>query len=59
MNNYRGISVLPPAVKIFEKLLAEKIRDYFDTNSLFMKVNMGFVLFIHARLPYMSLFHCV
>ena len=30
VNNYRGISVLPPLAKIFEKLLASRIRDYFN-----------------------------
>ena len=29
LNNYRGISVLPPLCKIFEKLLAVRIKAYF------------------------------
>ena len=35
LNNYRGISVLPPLSKIFEKLLAHRIKNYFDSNNLF------------------------
>ena len=29
INNYRGISVLPPLAKLFEKVLASQICDYF------------------------------
>jgi hypothetical protein len=32
-NNYRGISVLPPICKIFERILAVRIKDYFETNN--------------------------
>ena len=41
-NNYRGISVLPPIAKIFEKLLAKQIISYFDKNNLFFKSQHGF-----------------
>ena len=34
-NNYRGISILPPTGKLFEKILAEQIRIYFNINNLF------------------------
>ena len=35
LNNYRGISVLAPLAKIFEKLLSKRIKDYFEHNNLF------------------------
>ena len=28
LNNYRGISILPPLCKVFEKLLAIRIRNF-------------------------------
>ena len=37
LNNYRGISVLSPLAKIFEKLLAAQINDYFENNNLIYK----------------------
>ena len=42
MDNYRAISVLSPIAKIFEKLLALQILEYFDTNKLFYKGQHGF-----------------
>ena len=30
VNNYRGISILPPIAKLFEKLIAQQIRMYFE-----------------------------
>jgi hypothetical protein len=41
-NSYRGISVLPPIAKIFEKLLCEQIVSYFEDNLLFSKSQHGF-----------------
>ena len=35
MTNYRSISILPPLVKIFERLLAEQMRLFFEINKLF------------------------
>ena len=35
INNYRGISVLPPIVKLFEKILVVQITLYFEENNLF------------------------
>jgi hypothetical protein len=40
--NYRGISILPPVAKIFEKILAEQIRLYFEINNLFFHGQHGF-----------------
>ena len=40
MNNYRGISVLPPIAKLFEKILAAQMFDYFELNKLFLQDNM-------------------
>ncbi len=42
INNYRGISVLPPIGKIFEKILGTQIVNYFNTNNLFSKSQFGF-----------------
>ena len=42
MNNYRGISILPPIAKIFERLLAEQMRLYFEINNLFFHGQHGF-----------------
>jgi hypothetical protein len=42
MNNYRGISVLVPFVKLFEKILAEQIVDYFSEQNLLFNGQHGF-----------------
>ena len=42
INNYRGISVLPPIAKVFEKLIASQINSYFLTNDLFCPSQHGF-----------------
>ena len=42
INNYRGISVLPVLAKLFEKLLAQQITDYFSANKLFYTGQHGF-----------------
>ena len=42
MNNYRGISVLPPVAKLLEKLLAIQIKNYFESNNLFYSGQHGF-----------------
>ena len=42
MNNYRGISVLPPIAKLLEKLLAIQIKEYFESNKLFYSGQHGF-----------------
>ena len=41
-DSYRGISVLPPIAKVFEKLLAHQITDYFEANNFFYKNQHGF-----------------
>ena len=41
-NSYRGISVLPPIAKIFEKVLQEQILEYFNLNNLFHSSQHGF-----------------
>jgi hypothetical protein len=41
-NNYRGISVLPPLAKVFERLLANQIRSHFLINELFSEDQHGF-----------------
>ena len=42
LNNYRGISVLPPLCKVFEKLLSKRIKEYFELNSLLFTGQHGF-----------------
>jgi hypothetical protein len=42
LNNYRGISVLSPISKIFEKILASQISNYFEENKLFTIHQHGF-----------------
>ena len=42
INNYRGISVLPPIAKIFEKILAAQITIYVNINELLFKGQHGF-----------------
>ena len=41
-NNYRGISVLPPFGKIFEKLLSNKLRAFFENKNLLYHGQHGF-----------------
>ncbi len=54
LNNYRGISVLSPLAKIFEKLLAAQINDYFENNSSIYKGQHGFRFGLHVNQPYMK-----
>ena len=42
LNNYRGISILAPLSKIFEKLLSQQISEYFESNSLLSNFQHGF-----------------
>jgi hypothetical protein len=42
VNSYRGISVLPPLAKVFEKILATQIIVYFNSNNLFYPSQHGF-----------------
>ena len=41
VNNYRGISVLSPLAKIFEKFLVTRLRAYFNQNTLLCAVQHG------------------
>jgi hypothetical protein len=42
LNNFRGISILPPIAKIFERVLAAQIGYYFESNNLFFNGQHGF-----------------
>ena len=42
INNYRGISVLPPIAKLLEKVLSTQIIDYFNKHKLLFKGQHGF-----------------
>ena len=41
-DNYRGISCLPPIGKVFEKLVAKQVMNYFEVNNLFTTSQHGF-----------------
>jgi len=41
-DNYRGISVLPPVAKVFEKILATRVTNHFEKNKLFTSHQHGF-----------------
>ena len=42
LNNYRGISILSPVSKIFEKLISHQITDYFENSNIFNDGQHGF-----------------
>ena len=42
LNSYRGISVLPPIAKIFEKILAKQISIYLNLNNILYNGQHGF-----------------
>ena len=42
LNNYRGISILPPVAKLFEKLVHNQILDYFNSKNLISNDQHGF-----------------
>jgi exonuclease III len=42
LNNYRGISILPVISKVFEKVLADQIKNYFVSNNLLSDHQHGF-----------------
>ena len=41
-DNYRGISILQPIIKVFERVLAAQVVSYFEKNGLFCSVQLGF-----------------
>ena len=41
-NNYRPISVIPTATKIFEKCICDQISEYLNTNNLLSHCQSGF-----------------
>ena len=42
VNNYRGISVIPPAAKAFEKILADQINEHLSNNNILFENQFGF-----------------
>ena len=42
VQNYRPISVFPFFSKIFEKVMASYVIDFFDNNNMFYKYQFGF-----------------
>ena len=42
LNSYRGISMLPPVAKIFEKVCSKQILNHFINNNLFTSAQHGF-----------------
>jgi hypothetical protein len=53
-NNYRGIAIIPPIAKVFERLLAKQLSMYFVGNKLFFNGQHVSDKIIHARLHYMN-----
>ena len=41
-NNYRGISVLSPITKLFEKIIAKQISSFFENNKILFEGQHGF-----------------
>jgi hypothetical protein len=42
INNYRGISVLPPVGKMFERILSDQIKQHLNNNNLLFNGQYGF-----------------
>ena len=42
LNNYRGISILPPVAKLFEKLIHKQILEYLNNNNIISDDQHGF-----------------
>ena len=42
LNNYRGISVIPPIAKLFEKIISKQITAHFENSNLFFDGQHGF-----------------
>jgi hypothetical protein len=42
LENYRPISIISPVAKIFEKLIAENISDYFESEKIIKSAQYGF-----------------
>jgi hypothetical protein len=40
-NNYRGISVLSPITKLFEKIIAKQISSFFENNNILSDGQLG------------------
>jgi hypothetical protein len=54
VNSYRGIAILPPLAKIFERILAKQLTAYFDEEKLFHIVSMDSDEIIRAKLQFMN-----
>ena len=54
LNNSRGIAVLPPIAKVFERLIAKQIRANFQVNGLLVINNMNLDLVTLAKLRFMN-----
>jgi hypothetical protein len=53
LDSYRGISVLPPVTKLFEKMLADQTRVYFDTKKcLFAFHSIDSICFLFDNLDF-------
>ena len=42
LDNYRPISVLPPIDKVFESIIGEQIREFFESNDMLNDIQFGF-----------------
>ena len=54
VNNYRGISVLPPLGKIFEKLLSNRLRAFLKIIIYYIMDNMALEQHTRAKLLFMK-----
>ena len=52
IKNYRGISVISPVAKLFEKLLAHQMTNYFESNNIFYSGHLEKVF--HVKQHYMK-----
>ena len=48
VNNYRGISVLSPLGKVFEKLLSYRLRAFFENNFLTQHAKQLFMKYVQV-----------
>jgi hypothetical protein len=57
INSYRPISLLSPITKIFEKLIYDRVADYFSRKKLFCKEQFGFIKGRSIQAAVLNLLH--
>ena len=48
-DNYRGISILQPIIKVFERILAAQVVIYFEKNNLFCSAQQDLSAYSNSR----------